>query len=136
MRYIFLPHQYRQRFTHTLPIGDFHFGNSLVYAENFPKEGTKDISRLTDVRTNVKTKRIRNQGAMPNEFALEQNRTNPFSMRILISFKLSAFSRMRSEMFDLSGRKVEMLVDEEQDKSECTISFNAAIYHPEFTTIN
>jgi hypothetical protein len=49
----------------------------------------------------------------PVRFALEQNEPNPFSEATAIRFALPVAARARLEIFDLAGRRVRLLADEE-----------------------
>lgn len=50
---------------------------------------------------------------LPNHFALEQNFPNPFNPSTTIRFSLPHEARVRLEIFDLLGRKLRTLLDEE-----------------------
>ena len=51
---------------------------------------------------------------LPTQFALRQNQPNPFGALTSIRFELPKPSKVSIEVFDLQGRKVETLVDEER----------------------
>jgi len=57
-------------------------------------------------------------GALPQQFTLEQNYPNPFNSTTAISYQLSAISYQRSavslKIYNILGREVRTLVDEEQ----------------------
>jgi photosystem II stability/assembly factor-like uncharacterized protein len=50
----------------------------------------------------------------PVDFALEQNYPNPFNPSTAISYKLSAFSNVTLKIFDVLGREVKTLIDNER----------------------
>lgn len=52
-------------------------------------------------------------GAMGERFGLSQNMPNPFNPKTTIAFNLSAPSSVVLEIFDVAGRKVATLVDEQ-----------------------
>lgn len=60
---------------------------------------------------------------IPLEFSLEQNDPNPFNIETTISYSLPHSSFVLLEIYDLTGRKVTNLVQQEQD---------AGIYHVQF----
>lgn len=51
--------------------------------------------------------------SFPREFALLQNYPNPFNPRTRFKFQVSSFGRVRLNVFDLLGREVATVVDEE-----------------------
>ena len=51
---------------------------------------------------------------LPNNFELFQNYPNPFNPETTISYRLSAACRVSLKIYDLLGREVETLVNEEQ----------------------
>jgi len=48
---------------------------------------------------------------LPGEFALRQNRPNPFSARTAIHFDLPVATRVELDMFDIQGRRIRGLVN-------------------------
>ncbi|HLF20332.1 MAG TPA: T9SS type A sorting domain-containing protein, partial [Bacteroidota bacterium] len=68
------------------------------------------------------TKEIRISVNPPESFELFQNFPNPFNPATTISYQLSAYSKILLRIYDLLGREVATLVDEEK----------AAGYHREW----
>ncbi len=62
--------------------------------------------------------------SIPDEILLYQNYPNPFATSTAISYRLSASGFVRLEVFDMLGRRVATLVDEEKDAGEYTSSFD------------
>jgi len=51
---------------------------------------------------------------LPNNFELFRNYPNPFNPETIISYRLSTFSKVSLKVYDLLGREVETLVNQEQ----------------------
>ena len=54
-------------------------------------------------------------GRLPREFALKQNYPNPFNPQTTVKFALPKNSHVKIEIFDLLGRKVVTLVNEDKE---------------------
>ncbi|MCX6173306.1 MAG: S8 family peptidase [Ignavibacteriales bacterium] len=67
--------------------------------------GSMNISNLTSVKNN---------DAIPSQFYLLQNYPNPFNPSTVISYKLSVTSKVSLKVYDLLGREVATLVNEER----------------------
>jgi hypothetical protein len=52
---------------------------------------------------------------LPEEFSLSQNYPNPFNARTTISFSLPAQGQVTLEAFDLLGRKVATILDDQME---------------------
>lgn len=57
-------------------------------------------------------------------FTLQQNYPNPFSISTTITYRLSSRSHVRLEVFDMLGRKIATLVDEEKEAGEHSSIFD------------
>jgi hypothetical protein len=55
-----------------------------------------------------------NQNEIPKQVTLRQNYPNPFNPNTMISYQLAGNSLVRLEVFDVTGRKVTVLVDGER----------------------
>jgi hypothetical protein len=63
--------------------------------------------------------------AFPAPFALKQNSPNPFSKKTEISFTLSeACDRVNIAVYDLSGKRIAILVDEAKPKGTHTVTWD------------
>ena len=65
----------------------------------------------------------------PQDFTLYQNYPNPFNPETVISFQLSVSSKVSLKVFDVLGREVATLVNEEKPAGEHEVLFN-----PQLTT--
>jgi hypothetical protein len=62
---------------------------------------------------------------LPKEFRLEQNYPNPFNPSTTIEFALPKRTSVTLKLFDLLGREVTTLVDEELQPGEYKVTFEA-----------
>jgi hypothetical protein len=63
-------------------------------------------------------------GAIPTAFALEQNFPNPFNPETVIRFSLAQPGRTSVKIYDVVGREVRVLADEEMKEGIYTIEWN------------
>lgn len=89
--------------------------NTLVYAKINGKEyGTNPSSVQTD------------KNISPKEFSLFQNYPNPFNPTTVINYQLATKSIVSLKVFDIIGREVALLVNEQKDAGIYAIRFNAS----------
>ena len=62
---------------------------------------------------------------VPNSFNMSQNYPNPFNPRTTINYELPAKARVSLILFDILGRKVASLIDEEQNEGYYQFGFDA-----------
>lgn len=77
--------------------------------------------------------------SVPNQIDLSQNYPNPFNPTTTISFQLSAFSKVRLCVYDLLGREVAVLVNEEKLPGNYEVTFDgtnlpSGVYFYSFST--
>ncbi|MBN1464986.1 T9SS type A sorting domain-containing protein, partial [candidate division KSB1 bacterium] len=66
------------------------------------------------------------QGSLPTEFRLGQNYPNPFNPQTTIHYRTPVMTHITLEVFDLTGRKVETLVDGMRPAGSHVVPFAAA----------
>lgn len=66
------------------------------------------------------------QNALPETFRLDQNYPNPFNPTTTIQFAVAQRSHVSLKLFDLLGRQVAALVEEEMTAGEYKLQFEAA----------
>jgi hypothetical protein len=64
-------------------------------------------------------------GDVPTDFTLAQNYPNPFNPTTQISYQLPVDSRVRLAVFDMLGRQVATLVDEQMAAGRHSVTFDA-----------
>ena len=60
---------------------------------------------------------------LPNEFTLYQNYPNPFNPETVISWQLAVHSKVSLKVFDILGRVIATLVNEEQSAGKYSVKF-------------
>ena len=83
-----------------------------------------ESSRSKPARIFVVAK-VRQQGSTPKTFALFQNYPNPFNPSTVISYQLPGKSRVTLKIYDILGREVESLVDQEQEAGYYAVTLDA-----------
>ena len=63
---------------------------------------------------------------LPGQVTLHQNYPNPFNPSTQISYEIPEASHVRLEVFDMSGRRVALLVDEGRPAGGHTVNFDAS----------
>jgi len=66
-------------------------------------------------------------GALPEVFALSQNYPNPFNPSTTIRYALPQSAKVKLTIYDLLGREITTLVDEEQSAGWKEVEWNAKI---------
>ncbi|OYV88046.1 MAG: hypothetical protein B7Z63_01465 [Ignavibacteriae bacterium 37-53-5] len=66
------------------------------------------------------------QRSLPSGFELEQNYPNPFNPTTTISYKLSALSSVTLKIYDVLGREVATLVDQNEPAGGHHVEFNGS----------
>jgi hypothetical protein len=81
----------------------------------------------------------RNDGSVPTTFALSQNFPNPFNPLTTIRYSLPLSANVKLAVYDLLGREITTLVNEEQSAGWKEVEWNAknissGIYFYKLTT--
>ena len=81
---------------------------------------------LPSVITSVKDKS--RESNLPDYFHLYQNYPNPFNPETTIGFSIPANSNVSLKVYNILGKLVALLVNEEKEAGEYSISFNTSDY--------
>jgi hypothetical protein len=68
---------------------------------------------------------VEENAALPMEFSLSQNYPNPFNPATEIAFSLSLKVRATLRIYDMLGREIETLMDEEKNPGRYSVRWNA-----------
>jgi len=63
---------------------------------------------------------------IPLSFKLEQNYPNPFNPNTVISYQLSSVSFVTLKVYDVLGREVATLVNEQKEAGDYVVNFDAS----------
>ena len=67
---------------------------------------------------------LEKRAVTPIEFALEQNYPNPFNPVTTISYSIPELSNVQVIIYDITGRKIDVLVDNLQQAGHYNIQWN------------
>lgn len=100
-----------------------------VIARNAGPEGTGRLDIIgADINGtqygNLQTVSVKNWNHLPNKFSLEQNYPNPFNPTTLINYQLPKSSHVTLKVYDMLGKEVCKLVDEEKIVGNYKVTFN------------
>jgi hypothetical protein len=106
---------------------------------NSPRDYSYTDNNLSSGRYTYRLKQIDNNGefsyhgsveivigSAPQEFALLQNYPNPFNPSTVISFQLPVNSQVTLKVYDVLGKEVATLVNEEMKAGSYTVPFSAS----------
>lgn len=90
-------------------IDEIHESNNIGWKVLNYKEGTVGINVENKIST----------------FELSQNYPNPFNPITTINYSVSKFSKVEIKIFDVLGREIKTLINEEKSPGQYTVQFNA-----------
>jgi len=101
----------------------------------FSVEKTAKVNKTDTLRFSITdktgqrwTKEITIKIAPPATYELFQNYPNPFNPKTVISYQLSAVSKVSLRVYDVLGREVANLINEQQDAGYYQKTFDASRY--------
>jgi len=88
--------------------------------------GTSAYSAATLFTTGVGIDAVDNPGGIPKQFVLRQNYPNPFNPTTAIGYELAASSHVTLKVYDVLGRDVQTLVDQQQQAGVYKVMLDAS----------
>jgi hypothetical protein len=99
----------------------------LIFDLGTPGDGSANYTFYVDDITNTTGTSVeRVDMDAPNGFTLSQNYPNPFNPSTMISYNLIESGMTRLTVFDMLGREVAVLVDQNQSAGTYQVSFDAS----------
>lgn len=103
---------------------NFTIGESLIgYSDN---SSTKNYTGFWYTFNESLTTNVQDQNFIPSEFKLEQNFPNPFNPSTVIKFAVPERSMITLKVYDIIGREIAILINEERDAGWYEQSFDAS----------
>jgi hypothetical protein len=90
---------------------------AVDFSDNMSEFSNEVAAILTDVRQ---------EGGVPTEFALNQNYPNPFNPSTAIKFAVPKISNVKIAVYDITGREIATIVDEQMNAGYYSIQWNAS----------
>ena len=98
-----------------------HTSNGMVFTSNI--EGYLNIFQFHDIETDVNE-----ETALTGEFVFNQNYPNPFNPITTLRYKIPEKQTVSLSIFDLSGRLVETIFDDQLEPGTFKILWNASAH--------
>jgi hypothetical protein len=99
---------------------------SFAVDKSAPVGKSQTLAFSISANGQIWTKNIAIKVAAPQTYTLYQNFPNPFNPTTIISYELSKDSRVQLKIYDILGREVMMLADEQQVAGFYQKTFNAS----------
>lgn len=103
-------------------------GGSVNASDNYVEQsGINELSfwTLTDLTSSITNVVEDTDAGIPVSFALEQNYPNPFNPSTVIKFQVPENSHITIKAYDVLGKEVAVLVNEELNSGYYSVEFNA-----------
>ena len=118
---------YSKSMTHGDLNGD-GFDELIVLADNFP-DSDNPLGKLYIYSLIANTDCVSKDHFNPSEFNLLQNYPNPFNPATTINYHLSGPHQVTIKVFDILGKEITTLINEEKPAGSYSIKFNAEQYN-------
>ena len=113
-------------YAYTAPSGNYTYVDNRgfgLWADHYAVRSNGGITFLTEGEG---VKKISND--IPEQFSLSQNYPNPFNPKTIINFQLSSFSNVKLIVFDVLGREVAALVNEQLKPGTYEVEWDGTDY--------
>ncbi len=100
-------------------------GTYYVDVKDYNNYGAYSIIASTHRPAGIDVDVKQDIAAVPAEFTLRQNYPNPFNPSTVISYSIPRQSFVSLRIYDMLGREISTLVNEQKGPGEYTVSFNA-----------
>lgn len=95
----------------------YYVVSALDFSGNMSEFSNEASATLTDIKL---------EDAIPTTYALKQNYPNPFNPATFIKFALPEATHVRLAIYDVTGREVALLVNEQMSAGNYSVDWNAA----------
>ena len=103
----------------------YYSTNGISYSNGLSEYGDCNIRAKVSTETFVKTK---HNSYIPTKIKLYPNFPNPFNPTTQISFSIERNSKVLLEIYDINGRKIETLINNEITNGVQKVNWNASKY--------
>ena len=110
--------------TFTAPSGNYTYFDNRGWGANWIDHyAVRSNGGITMFSQGEGIKKISN--SIPESFSLSQNYPNPFNPKTIINFQLSMFSKVKLVIYDLLGREINTLVNEQLKPGTYEVEWSA-----------
>jgi hypothetical protein len=96
------------------------------YTQKFTNVAVNKAYSITEGGNPVTSAQIGENVELPSEYSLKQNYPNPFNPTTVISYQLPVISNVSLKIYDLIGKEIATLVNEEQSAGWKEVQWNAS----------
>ncbi len=110
------------------PQGDFDWSHVEFFVIDAQYHDLNDIELFFDhicIVESSETTLSDEKETLPRAFALRQNYPNPFNCKTIISYQLPVHCLMELKIYDLLGREIATLVNEEKEPGKYAVEWNS-----------